>query len=146
MLGLAITAFGLSQIVGWRARFPGNHRRLVETCVALVAGFFGGISGVWGPPIVMYLLSTNVQKVEMVRVQALCFFLGSVVLLAAHLRSGVLGPTTLPASIWLTLPCMAAMLVGFRVQARLDQDLFRKATLWVLVLAGLNLLRRAAMG
>jgi hypothetical protein len=38
------------------------------------------------------------------------------------------------------------MLVGYRVQDRLDQDLFRKATLWVLVLAGLNLLRRAAMG
>jgi uncharacterized membrane protein YfcA len=146
MLGLAITAFGLSQIAGWRMSFPSHHRRLVESGVALVAGFFGGISGVWGPPIVMYLLSTDVPKVEMVRVQSLCFLFGSVVLLAAHLRSGVLGPVTLPASIWLALPCMAAMLVGYRVQDRLDQDLFRKATLWVLVLAGLNLLRRAAMG
>jgi hypothetical protein len=38
---------------------------------ALVGGFFGGISGIWGPPIVMYLLAAEVPKVEMVRVQAL---------------------------------------------------------------------------
>jgi uncharacterized membrane protein YfcA len=143
LLGVAITAFGVSQFVGWRPRFPRHHRTLVETGVALVAGFFGGISGIWGPPIVLYLLATDVPKVEMVRVQSLSFLLGSMVLLAAHLRSGVLDAVTLPASIWLVLPTMAAMFVGYRVQDRLDQEVFRKVTLAVLVLTGLNLLRRA---
>jgi uncharacterized protein len=145
LLGTAITAFGLSQLAGWRARFPAHHRAAVEVAVALVAGFFGGISGVWGPPIVMYLLSADLPKREMVRVQALCFLCGSVVLLAAHLRSGVLDAVTLPVSAWLVLPTMAAMVAGYRVHDRLDQALFRKVTLWILVLAGLNLLRRAAI-
>ena len=53
---------------------------------------------------------------------------------------------TLPASAWLVLPTMAAMFAGYRVHDRLDQRRFLTATLVVLVLTGLNLLRRAAVG
>ena len=90
----------------------------------------------------MYLITLNLPKNEMVRVQSLFFLLGSVVLFFAHLHSGVLDAVTLPASIWMTVPAMLAMFVGYRVHDRLDQDVFRRATLIVLVLTGLNLLRR----
>jgi uncharacterized membrane protein YfcA len=143
LLGITITAFGASQLRGWRPGFPSRRKHLVETCTAVVAGFFGGLSGVWGPPIVLYLLAARVPKVEMVRVQSLSFLFGSLVLDAAHLRSGVLDAVTLPVSAWLVLPTMVAMLIGYRVQDRLDQELFRRLTLVVLVLTGLNLLRRA---
>jgi uncharacterized membrane protein YfcA len=119
---------------------------LVETLVAVTGGFYGGLSGIWGPPIVLYLLALGVPKAEMVRVQALSFLLGSLVLVGAHLRSGVLDAVTLPASAWLVLPTMGAMFLGYRVQDRLDQEVFRKVTLAVLVLTGLNLLRRAFAG
>ena len=146
LLGALVTAFGISQILGWRPGFPAARKNLVEVLVALAGGFIGGLSGIWGPPVVMYLLAADVPKVEMVRVQALCFLLGSVVLLGAHLHSGVLNPVTLPASAWMVLPTMAGLFIGYRVQDRLDQALFRRVTLIVLVLAGLNLLRRAFFG
>jgi uncharacterized protein len=142
-LGITITLFGLSQSLGWQPRLADHHVSAVEVVVGLVAGFFGGISGVWGPPVVIYLISRHLPKVEMVRAQSLCYMLGSFVLTAAHWHSGVLNPVTLPASGWLIIPTMAAMLLGYRVQDRLDQALFRKLTLWVLMIAGLNLLRRA---
>ncbi|MCB1353167.1 MAG: sulfite exporter TauE/SafE family protein [Rhodobacteraceae bacterium] len=146
LLGVTITAFGVSQLLGWAPHLPEHHVRLVELATGLVAGFFGGISGVWGPPIVMYLLSRRVPKVEMVRSQSISFLLGSVVLIVAHLKSGVLNPVTLPVSMLLVLPTFAAMLLGYRVQDRLDQELFRRVTLVVLMAAGLNLLRRALGG
>jgi uncharacterized protein len=146
LLGVTITVFGLSQSFGWQPRLPDHHVERVEAGVGLVAGFFGGISGVWGPPVVMYLISRHLPKVETVRVQALAFALGSVVLTLAHSTSGVLNPVTLPVSAWLVLPTMAAMFLGYKVQDRLDQALFRRVTLWILVLAGLNLLRRAIAG
>ena len=93
----------------------------------------------------MYLLAVDLPKTEMVRVQSLSFLLGSAVLLVAHLHSGVLNAVTLPASCWMVLPTMLAMFVGYRVHDRLDQALFRRLTLVVLVLTGLNLLRRALM-
>jgi uncharacterized membrane protein YfcA len=143
LLGVMVTAFAASQLAGWKPRFPAHHRTLVEVAVALVAGFFGGLSGIWGPPIVMYLIATGLPKIELVRAQSLSFLLGSVVLLLAHLRSGVLDPVTLPASAWMVLPTMAAMVAGYRVHDRLDQRRFQRLTLAVLVLSGLNLVRRA---
>ena len=50
---------------------------------------------------------------------------------------------TLPVSVWMTVPTMLAMFVGYRVHDRLDQRRFLTLTLAVLVLSGLNLLRRA---
>ena len=88
LLGATVAAFGASQLVGWRPRFDMRHRRAVETGVALVGGFFGGLSGVWGPPIVMYLIAARLPKVEMVRAQSLSFLLGSLVLFFAHLQFG----------------------------------------------------------
>ena len=143
ILGLAVCGFGVTQLAGLRLHFRPEHRRRVETAVAAVGGFFGGISGVWGPPIVMYLLAAGLPKAEMIRAQSLSFLLGAIVLLVAYLHNGVLNATTLPASAWMVVPTMVAMVVGYRVHDRLDQDRFRKATLAVLVVTGLNLLRRA---
>jgi uncharacterized protein len=143
LIGVTVSAFGASQLAGWRPRFPHRHRVAVEVGVGVVAGFFGGLSGIWGPPIIMYLIATDLPKVELVRAQSLSFLLGSLVLLLAHLRSGVLNPVTLPASAWMVLPTMVAMFVGYRVHDRLDQRRFQKLTLVVLVVSGLNLVRRA---
>ena len=143
VLGVAVCTFGVTQLVGWRLQFRPSHRRLVETAVALLGGFFGGLSGIWGPPIVMYLFASGLPKTEMIRAQSLSFLLGSIVLVFAHLHTGVLNAVTLPASAWMILPTMAAMFAGYRVHDRLDQERFRRVTLVVLVITGLNLLRRA---
>jgi uncharacterized membrane protein YfcA len=143
LLGSVVAGFAVVQLAGWRPRFPARHQRLVEALVALVAGLLGGLTGIWGPPLVMYLITLDLPKTEMVRAQSLMFLLGSVVLLLAHLHSGVLDAMTLPASIWMTVPVMLAMFVGYEVHDRLDQEVFRKWTLIVLVVTGLNLLRRS---
>lgn len=143
ILGVAICVFGASQLLGWQLALPAGHRFATETGVGAVAGFFGGLSGIWGPPIIMYFLGLRLPKTEMVRAQSLSFLLGALVLVFAHLRSGVLNAVTLPASAWMVMPTMAAMFVGYRLHDRLDQDRFTRVTLIVLLLSGLNLLRRA---
>ncbi|MBL4807212.1 MAG: sulfite exporter TauE/SafE family protein [Rhodobacteraceae bacterium] len=146
ILGASITVFGTIQIVGWQPRFPPHMRNYVEAGVALVAGFFGGLAGVWGPPILMYLMALETPKVEQIRVQGISFLLGSIVLTVAHLNSGVLNQNSLPFSAALIVPAALGMFAGFAVQSRIDQQVFRKATLIVLVIAGLNLLRRGFFG
>jgi len=145
-LGGGITFFGSLQIIGWRPKVPFKFRYYVESGVALLSGFFGGLAGVWGPPILMYLMARDTPKVEQIRVQGISFLLGSIVLTVAHLNSGVLNSTSLPFSAVLIIPATIGMFVGFMVQARIDQEVFRKVTLIVLVVAGLNLLRRGFFG
>jgi len=145
-LGGGITFFGTLQIIGWRPRLKQHLRNTYELVTALVAGFFGGLAGVWGPPILMYLMAMDTPKVEQIRVQGISFLLGAIVLTIAHLGSGVLNSVSLPFSMALVFPALMGMFLGFFVQDRIDQQLFRKVTLFVLVIAGLNLLRRGFVG
>ncbi|PRX35441.1 hypothetical protein SAMN05216257_10280 [Meinhardsimonia xiamenensis] len=146
LLGLMVTAFALAQLMGWRPVIRPEHRRRAEIVLGTIAGFVGGISGVWGPPTVLYLNAIEAPKLEHIRVQGVVYALGSVALLGGHLNSGVLNATTLPASAALCLPALLGMALGFRLSDRLDQERFRRATLVVLTLAGLNLLRRGFLG
>ncbi|MFV0385118.1 sulfite exporter TauE/SafE family protein [Paracoccus sp. (in: a-proteobacteria)] len=143
LLGVPIVIFALWQLSGRPLRLPTDHRRRAEIVTGIVGGLYGGISGIWGPPLIVLLLSLGVDKREQVRVQGVVFLMGAVVLTAAHLTSGVLNARTLPLSAILCLPAFAGMLAGFVLQDRLDVVQFRRWTLVLLVLTGLNLVRRA---
>ena len=146
ILGVPVTMFAVAQLFGWRLHLKPGHRRRAEVMIAAFAGFVGGLSGVWGPPTVAYLTAIETPKAEQIRVQGVVYGAGAVMLLAAHLNSGVLNGQTAPLSVALLVPAMVGMVIGFKVQDRLDQERFRKATLAVLVIAGLNLIRRGLTG
>ena len=146
IIGVPVSLFGLSQLLGYRLRFRPEQRRPVELGIGALSGTIGGLAGVWGPPTVAYLTALDTEKTEQVRVQGVIFGLGSILLILAHTRSGVLNSETAPFSLVLCVPALVLMLVGQRFQDRLDQDRFRFWTLVVLIVAGLNLVRRALLG
>lgn len=146
VLGCMVSGLGTVLLVGWRPRLAQKGNRLAEIVAAVIAGFFGGLAGVWGPPILIYLLARDVAKKEMVRAQGISFLLGSVILAGAHVGTGVLSAVTVPFSALLVVPAVLGMWLGQAAQDRLDQARFRRLTLIVLVIAGLNLLRRGLMG
>jgi uncharacterized membrane protein YfcA len=88
-------------------------------------------------------MSRDAEKAEQVRVQGMMYFLGNVLLFGAHLRSGVLNADTIPLTVLMLLPAFAGMWLGFRLQDRMNKAQFLRATLVVLLIAGLNLVRRA---
>ncbi|MCB1366868.1 MAG: sulfite exporter TauE/SafE family protein [Rhodobacteraceae bacterium] len=142
MLGVMIVVFTTMQLAGWRPVIRAGLERVTEVSVALVAGFVGGLTGVWGPPTILYLTALDVPKAESVRVQGVMYLVGSILLTLAHLKSGVLNPSTIPYSALLILPALAGQVIGLKVHDRMDQALFRRATLVVLIIAGANLVRR----
>lgn len=143
LLGVPVMGFALWQLAGRSLRFRLEHRRRAEVLLGIIGGLYGGISGIWGPPLIIYLLSIGAEKTEQIRVQGVVFLIGSVVLTGAHLTSGVLNAQTLPVSALMVLPAVLGLWIGFAVQDRLDPARFRRWTLILLVFTGLNLVRRA---
>ena len=142
-LGLPVTAFALAQILGLPLALPLRHRARAEWALGAVGGLYGGVSGIWGPPLIVYLLSIKADKAETVRVQGVVFLLGGVVLLGAHLTTGVLTAQTLGFSAMMALAAQAGQIAGNRLQDRLDAVTFRRWTQALLILTGLNLVRQA---
>jgi uncharacterized membrane protein YfcA len=143
LLGAPITAYALLQMMGRSLTIRLEHQTRAEWALGVVAGLYGGVSGVWGPPLIVYLMSVGVEKREMLRVQGVVFMIGSVILLSAHLNSGVMTPANTAFSAVLVVPAVLGMVIGMRLGNQLDQARFRWWTQALLVLAGLNLMRRA---
>jgi uncharacterized membrane protein YfcA len=129
-------------LAGLRVVIPPEKRKLGSVIAGFVSGSLGGLAGTWGPTTVLYLVAVETPKAKQIVVQGVVYGLGAVMLLAGHLNSGVLNKDTAPFSALLLVPAFVGMWIGFRIQDRIDQDMFRKATLFVLFLAGLNLIRR----
>lgn len=143
LLGVPITLFALVQLLGIPLALRLEHRGRAEVVLGVIGGFYGGIAGIWGPPLIVYLLSIDAEKREAMRVQGVFFFLGSIVLLAGHFVSGLLTPSMLVFSGSLVLPAVAGMALGYAVHDRLPGPMFRRCTQAMLVLTGLNLVREA---
>jgi len=146
LIGIPVSGFALMQLFGLHFSVSAKHRVRAEVLIGSFAGFFGGMSGVWGPPTVAYLTAIKAPKAEQMRVQGVVYGLGAVVLMGAHMRSGVLSTFTAPLSALMLVPAFLGMVIGLRLHDRMAQDRFRRMTLLVLVVAGLNLMRRGLMG
>lgn len=143
LLGVPITLFALAQLAGRNLALRLEHRARAEWVLGAIGGLYGGVSGIWGPPLLVYLLSIGADKRETVRVQGVVFLIGAVVLLLAHLHSGVLTPERAAFSLALVVPAQIGQTLGALLQDRLDQRRFRRWTQVLLVLTGLNLARQA---
>ncbi len=145
IIGVPVTIFAILQLRGWQLRLAGQSTRS-EVTIGVIAGFLGGISGIWGPPTVAYLTALNTEKREQMRIQGVIYGSGALLLTVAHLVSGVLRIETVPLSLAMIPPAVVGMWLGTKIQDRIDQAVFRRATLVVLLIAGVNLMRRALMG
>ena len=146
LLGVAVLFFAGLQLSGWSPDIPPRWQGPIELGAGLIGGLYGGISGIWGPPSIVYLLAAKVEKTEMIRVMSVIFTMGAVVLTVAHIRSGVLNAQTAVLSAAMLVPASLGMAMGYRVQDRLDPVRFKRWMLILLALSALNLLRRGLLG
>ena len=146
VLGVPVVILALIQLFGVQLRIPPHRRNVAEWIVGIISGVLGGFAGTWGPTTVLYLLAIDTPKNRQMVVQGVIYGLGSVMLVVAHLQSGILNKDTAPFSAMLLFPALAGMWIGFQIQDRIDQAVFKKVTLIVLVIAGLNLLRKGVFG
>ncbi len=146
LLGVPITLFAALQLAGVSLAIKLQHRDRAEWGLGVIGGLYGGISGIWGPPLLIFLLSTGADKMQAIRAQGVVFLIGAIALLAAHLGTGLANAQTLAFSAALSVPALAGLYLGYAVQDRLDQQRFRRWTQGLLVLTGLNMVRLALVG
>lgn len=145
MLGVPITAFAGLQLMGKSLAIKLQHRNRAEWALGVIGGLYGGVSGIWGPPLLVFLLSTGAEKLPVIRAQGVVFLIGAISLLASHLVTGLANAQTLAFSAALCVPALIGLYAGYAVQDRLDQQRFRRWTQALLVLTGLNMVRQALL-
>lgn len=144
VIGVLVVLFTALQLSRWQFTLS-RQRKDVEAGVGAFAGVMGGLSGMWGPPTVLYLTALGTEKTEQMRIQGVIYGLGAAALVGAHMSSGVLRAETVPLGLTLIVPALVGQWIGGKLLVRIDQAMFKRATLLVLLVVGLNLIRRALL-
>ena len=138
LVGLALWLFRQPRIGLSR-----SAERWAGPVVGLMAGTFGGLSGMFGPPLIAYLVGLGVHPDIFVKYISILFLAATGTLLLALGGTGTLSPTDLAISAAAMLPIQLGVVSGRWLRRRCPPAVFRALVLGVLGFGGLDMLRRA---
>ncbi len=145
IIGVAVMVFSITSLSTPTLQVPSGLERPLGTAAGAVGGVLGGMSSLFGPPILMFLVSLKLPKDEFVAVVGAIYLLGGVFLLVALAGVRVLGVQELLLSALAAPPLLAGMALGQRLRERISQEAFRKGLLITVMLIGASLLVRAVL-
>jgi uncharacterized membrane protein YfcA len=146
LLGIIVSAFAALSLLRPGLHLPGGMETKLALPVGLAAGIIGGISSLFVPVLASFLLSLRLKPEEFVAGLGLLFLTGGVTLTLVTAGFGLLTAEGWIAALFAIIPVTLGQVAGRAIRRHIDAETFRKIVLAVLLLIGLNLLRRAVMG
>ncbi len=143
ILGAMVILFAGLELASVRIRVPPGGERPAGLIVGALSGITGGLSTVFAPPLILFLVALDLRKDAFVQAIGTLFFVGSAPLLAFYGLHGVLNGDNVWLSALACVPVLGGLAAGQRLRDRIPQERFRRLLLVLLLLIGANLLRRA---
>lgn len=146
VLGALCVIFAAYQMFPLSFRCPPERERWMNPAVGAVAGALAGISGIYGPVLIVYLMALRLPKDDFVAALSMMYFLGSVMIAVMLARESVVTVEVLAASAVGAAIIGAMMALGRIVRRRIDEARYRTLILVLLALMGGDMIRRGLLG
>ena len=146
MMGVSALVFACSQL--FKPNTPPlspNAERILGPIAGAIGGVMGGLTSVWGPPIMMFIFMLKLDKETWVRSITGLYLIGAIPFVFFYIQNGVLEGDMMWLSIAACAPVMIGILIGERARKHINEGAFRKFLLIVLLIVGVNMIRRAIM-
>ncbi len=141
-VGVVILLFVASNLLTTPPPIPPALDLPIQLGAGLAAGIIGGLTAIWSPPMVIYLLARQVDKQTFIGTTGILILAGSIPLFIGYWQAGMLTPTLAGISALMVLPAMMGFGLGEWMRRWLDPAQFKRLILLTFLLMGLNLLRR----
>lgn len=142
IVGSFLLLFVSTQFLSLKPDISPDAERWLNPVIGGVSGLLGGVSSMFGPIAITYLVSLKLPKDEFISTIGLFYFVGIVPLLATLVITGVITSQEIIASLLACIPLYAGLLFGTWLRSRISQLLFQRVLLVALVFVSLNLIRR----
>ncbi len=146
LTGVAIAIFAAASLIGEPPELAEKWEKPGQVVAGVICGAMGGLTGIWSPPMLVFLLARRLQKDEFVRAMGFLLFTGSAPLLLGYTQTGLMTDRLFIASCLFLIPTFAGYWLGEKLRGRMDGARFQKAVLWAFLIMGLNLVRRGLTG
>ncbi len=119
--------------------FVKNHPKSSNLGFGLIAGFSAGSTNTMVPILVIYSLEAGWAKTVMVQVFNLCFLSGKAAQMAVFSSTGIFNLQVALLTVPFAAVAAAGLMVGQKVQGRIDLNLFRRIVKFILLVLGIVL-------
>lgn len=140
LVGTLVVLFTLSSFMHPELRLPARFERGVGVAAGAVGGFMGGISALFGPPIILYLTSLRLDRETFVGVISSIYLCSAVGLLIVFGSVGVMSQAQFVESAVASVPLMLGVWAGQRYRGGIREGVFRKLLLVVVLGVGVRLI------
>ncbi len=142
IMGVSVVLFTLVNLFVVPPPLPPAWDRPVQVIAGAASGIMGGITSIWGPPIIVYLLARRTMKDAFLRATGVLLTVGCIPMIISYWRAGHFDGEVAAASTLMVLPAVAGFQLGERLRDRLDAGTFRRIVLLLFLIVGMNLVRR----
>lgn len=136
-IGAAMVIFALNTIFGFPLQI-GPHP-LWQVAGGICSGVLGGLSAIWSPPVVMYLIGRNVEKEEFIGAVGYLFMVGSLGLALTLGTIQLLSVDIALQSIIGLVISLGSFRIGEHLRQFIDTEMFRKAVMIAFLIMGSRL-------
>ena len=143
ILGVMVVSFALLNLSQFVPRIPDRYDRPAQVVTGTLSGVVAGLTLLWAPPLMAYLLSRDSNRKEWIGVIGLLLGIGTIPVVLGFAANGSLSGPTLTLSALITIPALLFQIGGELIGRRIQPDRFRRYLLWMFFVLGLSLLARA---
>ena len=125
ILGIIVLSATLHEIKFSDFEINSKYEKIIGIFASLIGGVTGGISTIFGPPIILYLTALKLEKEHFVASVGVIWFCGSIIL--ASLNSvNILTTKTTVVSFVACIPVLVGLEVGKYIRDKIHQEIFNK--------------------
>jgi|TARA_B110000305_G_scaffold97490_1_gene109924 uncharacterized membrane protein YfcA len=117
-----------------------SWEKTITILIGFGSGILGGLSTFYGPPMLAYLVATNLPKEKFIRTVSTMYFIGSFPLYGSLIYYGFATKQDLIVSVALIIPAFIAQQLGTKIRDKINQKQFRICVLTTLIVLGFSLL------
>lgn len=143
ILGGMVVSFSLLNLAQWAPKIPDRFDTPAQVVTGAVSGVVAGLTLLWAPPLMAYLLSRDSNRKEWIGVIGLLLGIGTIPVVIGFMANGSLAGPTLTLSALITIPALVFQVGGELIGRRIEPNRFRRYLLWMFFVLGLSLLVRA---
>ena len=144
LLGVILSFYAtISLIKKNEITIPVKYEKLIGAFAGAFGGFFGGSTGTFIFPLALYVYSLKMNKNEFLQTIALVLISASLFLGIALTGNKLWTLELFLYSSYAVLPSFIGMYIGRNLLFILNEDLFRKIFLFVLIIIGLLIMNKA---
>lgn len=140
VVGAVVITFVAFQVArpGWR--LSEGAAKVIAPLAGITAGLLGGITTIFAPPLVMFLMAAGFNKEEFVAAVSIFYIIGICVLSAFLVSFNLMDLQILTWSGAAFIPVLGGQLAGSHARKKISESFFRNLVFCILTVAGLTMI------